>query len=127
MNQSRSVTNGLLEKFTYDLISNIFYIYLDQQDCLNCMATCHAWYELIPQFTQANWKTLQLDKKGISLRQGQNLGKHVKHVLFKGVSEYLLSDTMQQLLDYGCDEIESLGKVYIKPKKREREREIVKR
>ena len=102
--------NGFLEKLSYDIISNIF-LYLGQQDCLNCMATCREWYYRIPQFTQANWKTLQIDTNGISQRHRQNLGKHVKRVLFDDVPEDLLSKMMQKLLECGCDEIESLGKI----------------
>ena len=46
----------------------------------------------------------------------KNLGKHVKHVLFDGVPEDLLSKMMQKLLDCGCDEIESLGKILYRKK-----------
>ena len=109
MNQSHLAHNGFLEKLPYDIISNIF-LYLGQQDCLNCMATCCDWYDIIPQFTKANWKTLLLDKKGISQLQEQNFRKHVKRVLFQDVQGNLLSKMMQKLLDYECTDIESLGK-----------------
>ncbi|KAG2218184.1 hypothetical protein INT45_003610 [Circinella minor] len=107
MNQSNITHVGLLEKLPYDIISNIF-LYLDQQDCLNCMATCRDWYDLIPQFTQANWKTIQLNSDGMSQYQERNLGKHVKHVKFDGIPENELSTMMQKLLDFECTEIESL-------------------
>ena len=109
MNQSSIVNNGFLKKNSYDIISNIF-LYLSQQDCLNCMATCREWYDDIPQFTQANWKTLQLDNKhGMTRRQERNLGKHLQHVSFEFVAEDVLSKMIQRLLDCGCTEIESLS------------------
>ncbi|KAI7854582.1 hypothetical protein BDC45DRAFT_507609 [Circinella umbellata] len=107
MNQSSIVHNGFLEKLSYDIISNIF-LYLDQQDCLNCMAVCRQWFELIPHFTEDKWETLRLDGNGINHYQKLNLGKHVKHVFFDGVPEDLLSNMMQKLLDSECTEIEFL-------------------
>ena len=110
MNHSRIVHKGFLEKLSFEIISNIFR-YLNQVDCFNCMATCREWYERIPQFTQDNWKALQLDEKGISQHQVRNLGKHVKHVSFNDVGKYLISGMMQKLLDCEWDGIESLGKI----------------
>ena len=109
MNQPSNVHIGFLKKLSYDIISNIF-LYLDQQDCLNCMATCRDWYDHIPQYTEDNWETLQLNKNGVTQLQERNLGRHVKHVLFYNVQADILSITMQRLLDCGCSEIESLGK-----------------
>ena len=101
---------GLLEKLPYDIISKIF-LYLHQKDCLNCMATCRQWYDLIPQFTQANWETIRFNSDGIRAYQEHNLGKHVKHVSFDYVPKHLLSKMMQKLLDFDCTEIESLGNI----------------
>ena len=109
MNQSPITHVRLLEKLPYDIISNIF-LYLDQQDCVNCMRTCREWYELIPQFTKANWETLRLGEV-ITHCHERNFGKHVKHVIFNGVPENELSTMMQKLLDFECTEIESLGKI----------------
>ena len=75
------------------------------------MATCREWYDCIPQFTKDNWKTLRLGNHDISLLQERNLGKHVKHVIFQDVREEVLSEKMEKLLDCGCDEIGSLGKI----------------
>ncbi|KAI7854593.1 hypothetical protein BDC45DRAFT_118980 [Circinella umbellata] len=120
MQQSSIVHNGFLEKLPYDIISNIF-LYLDQQDCVNCMATCPEWYDLIPQFTQANWETISLYSDGISQYQERNLGKHVKHVKFDNVPEGVLLNMMKKLLDRECTKIESFGKIlYAKTKKSER-------
>ena len=115
MNQPSIINNGFLKNNSYDIISNIF-SYFDQQDCLNCMETCREWYDLIPQYTEANWKIVDFVGNGISQRQERNLGKHVKHASFELVSECFLPKMMQQLLDCGCTEIESLGKILYKRK-----------
>ncbi|KAI7854583.1 hypothetical protein BDC45DRAFT_507610 [Circinella umbellata] len=108
MNQSPITHVRLLEKLPYDIISNIF-LYLDQQDCVNCMRTCREWYELIPQFTKANWETLRFGEV-ITHCHERNFGKHVKHVIFNGFRGPWLSKMIQRLLDCGCTQIKSLGK-----------------
>ena len=118
MDPSSIVRIGFLKKLSYDIISEIF-LYLNQEDCLNCMATCREWYARIPQYTQANWETLHLDQNGITQPEERNLGKHVKHVLFYYMQADLLSKMMQKLLDCGCTEIESLGKMLCKTRERE--------
>ena len=107
MNQPSIVNNGFLKNDSYDIISNIF-VYLDQRDCLNCMATCREWCDDIPQFTQDNWKTISFEGTEISEHQKRNLGKHVKDVTVCFDSGATM---IQQLLDCGCTEIESLGKI----------------
>ena len=94
MDQSCIVHSRFLRKLPYDIICNIF-LYLDRQDCLNCMATCREWYDKVSQYTEDKWKTLQLGQDGITQRQERNLGKHVKHILFTRLPEDSLSNMMQ--------------------------------
>ncbi|KAI7847303.1 hypothetical protein BDC45DRAFT_526540 [Circinella umbellata] len=107
MTQSSILPTEFLEKLPFDIISKIF-LYLSQQDCLNCMKTCRLWYDLIPQFTKANWETLYFDGESIDQMIERNLGKHVKHVYFKYHGGHGLFNMMKKLLDYECTEIESL-------------------
>ena len=59
MDQARIVNNGLLGKFPYNIISNIF-LYLDQRDYLNCMGTCRGWYDSVRKATTDQSDTVRI-------------------------------------------------------------------
>ncbi|KAI9268110.1 hypothetical protein BDA99DRAFT_504857 [Phascolomyces articulosus] len=109
--ESHNQKFGFLDKFTFDIIAEIF-SYLNQRDCLNCMATCRIWYNRVPEYTTSNWKTIQLfahsAKINIKERLDHCLGSHVKHVTLCKIQQNAFCTMLQRLKEGGCDEIESL-------------------
>ncbi|KAI8145781.1 hypothetical protein BJV82DRAFT_666346 [Fennellomyces sp. T-0311] len=92
-------------------ITFIIFSYLDQQDCLNCMAVCRAWYDIVPHCAQLAWESVRFHPRDFAAhhqRREKCLGSHVKTVVLDSFLEQQLYDMMQQLLDWGCAEIHSL-------------------
>ncbi|KAI8137051.1 hypothetical protein BJV82DRAFT_636981 [Fennellomyces sp. T-0311] len=94
-----------------DIVLTVF-SFMDQQDCLTCMAVCYDWYTVIPQYAQNAWKSLRLGENDIGKKDQcviRCLGDHVKSVIFNNLeNDKDLYDLMHQLLEWGCSAIESL-------------------
>ncbi|KAI9494761.1 hypothetical protein BDB00DRAFT_871041 [Zychaea mexicana] len=114
---------AFMAKLPFDVVTEIF-AYLDQEDCLVCMAVCRGWYTQIPSYTENKWRSIQLSERDpyvVSSRRARCLGKHVKDVHFnKFKDENALYVAMYRLLQLGCDEIESL--VFVNCSTREQRR-----
>ena len=109
--------SGFIDFLPYDLVTSIF-SYLDQNDCIQCLNICKSWRDRVPEYTKGVWQRLQINGRfenttSIDKAQGRFLGHHVKHVQVINVfkKKNTLFDVMKQILDYGCDKIESLGRI----------------
>ncbi|KAI9250961.1 hypothetical protein BDA99DRAFT_608253 [Phascolomyces articulosus] len=101
----------------FDIISKIF-SYLDQTECLTCMAVDRNWYYGVPHYVQSIWKTLEvlgsgdkaLEEMINNKRRKFCLGKHVKTIIFDtfGEEETNLYALMQYLLDCDCKQLETM-------------------
>ncbi|KAI9246732.1 hypothetical protein BDA99DRAFT_576546 [Phascolomyces articulosus] len=111
-NHSQDPYVGFLNKFSFDIITQIF-SYLNQRDCLNCMKVCRTWYNDIPQYTAENWRTLRISSQEvihglINQRLLRCLGNHVKNVILITMNQDKVYTILQILKKSGCHGIESL-------------------
>ncbi|KAI9251001.1 hypothetical protein BDA99DRAFT_206414 [Phascolomyces articulosus] len=115
---------GLLGTLPYDVVTMVF-AFLNQNDCLNCMALNREWYNLVPDCSKSVWKTVVFCGRDIHIqphsRRAQCLGKHVRHIqldMTLDEQEDIFYELVKKLLDWGCNEIESLGIVFFFPQKK---------
>ncbi|KAI9250982.1 hypothetical protein BDA99DRAFT_541624 [Phascolomyces articulosus] len=108
---------GILNNLPFDVLVTIF-SFLNQQDCLTCMAVNRTWYQHVPEYTKDIWKQVSFSKKDIhksNHRREKCIAKHVMSVTFDMFNEenklYIM---MNKLLKWGCDKIESLEFNYCK-------------
>ena len=94
----------LLDVFT-EIVS-----YVNQVDCIECMAVCRRWHKLIPQYGKEVWKELEISEKSWSKfnnAMSQCLS-HVEKVSFPNAQNP--HKQLQRLERQGCN-IQSLGKL----------------
>ncbi|KAG2224274.1 hypothetical protein INT45_000305 [Circinella minor] len=94
----------------FDIITAIF-SFLDQQECINCMAVNRSWFHQVPMYTRYIWKHVRLSENDIRMpnyRREQCM-RYVRSVQLDSFREdeelYII---MNKLMTWGCDEIESL-------------------
>ncbi|KAI8137038.1 hypothetical protein BJV82DRAFT_718485 [Fennellomyces sp. T-0311] len=102
---------GFLATLPPDIIPEIL-SFLDQVDCLTCMAVCRSWFRLIPQYAKGIWTTLRLDERNAGFenqRLSHCLGDHVKNVTLDTLkNEKDGYHLMHNLLGWGCTRIKFL-------------------
>ncbi|KAI7847730.1 hypothetical protein BDC45DRAFT_525173 [Circinella umbellata] len=115
-NKMNNNVSGFLNVLPYDVVTTIF-SYLDQNDCIQCLNICKTWRDRVPEYTKSVWHTLKINGRfenttRMNKAQGRFLGNHVKHVqvihFIKKKNKNTFLDVMKQILDYGCNKIESL-------------------
>ncbi|KAI8149586.1 hypothetical protein BJV82DRAFT_662874 [Fennellomyces sp. T-0311] len=92
----------------YDILSRP-----DQPDCLTCTAVCHVWYNAVPKYTKNVWKPLEVPQSRRYLdnrRYVHSLGSHVKLITVSafGNEQQDLYDSLQKLVTYNCNALDSL-------------------
>ncbi|KAI8146786.1 hypothetical protein BJV82DRAFT_599845 [Fennellomyces sp. T-0311] len=96
----------------FEITTKIF-AYLEQADCLRCMAVCREWYSSVPQCSRDVWTELGIPDDGtlgFNKRLQLCLGDHVESVMFYRFKyETDLYRAMQKLIDAGCSRIKRLG------------------
>ncbi|KAI8142330.1 hypothetical protein BJV82DRAFT_616351 [Fennellomyces sp. T-0311] len=111
-NESLHYQIGFMGSLPSDVIPIIF-SYLTRQDCIICMEVCRAWYQLVPQYSQKLWETIEMTSFDVGVVNRcleQCVGDHVKNVIFASFDkEEHLHSMMQKVLDWGCTKIKSLG------------------
>ena len=105
--------HGFIGRLPLDILPTIF-SYLNQHECLTCMAVCRAWLTIVPEYAKSVWSTLRLYPRDLQLRNQYRklcLGSHVKRVyLTKFRSDQDLYRMVQKIIQWGCTHIESLSK-----------------
>ncbi|KAI8146710.1 hypothetical protein BJV82DRAFT_665671 [Fennellomyces sp. T-0311] len=85
--------------------------YLNQQDCLTCMAVCRSWYLTVPQYLQSVWKELKVSTrtfpKGNS-RWERCVRDYTKSIELGDYDYHRLGSIIQMLVDCQFREIDSL-------------------
>ena len=96
----------------FDIIAAIF-SFLDQQECINCMAVNRSWFHQVPMYTRYIWKHVRLSENDIRMpnyrrEQCMRYVRSVQLDSFREMEELYI--IMNKLITWGCDEIESLSK-----------------
>ena len=96
----------------FDIITSIF-SFLDQEECINCMAVNRSWFHQVPIYTRDIWKQVRLSESDIRMPNYRRercirYTNSVKLDSFREEEE--LHFIMNKLLIWGCDGIESLSK-----------------
>ncbi|KAI7859642.1 hypothetical protein BDC45DRAFT_553396 [Circinella umbellata] len=94
----------------FDIIAAIF-SFLDQQECINCMAVNRSWFHQVPMYTRYIWKHVRLSENDIRMpnyrrEQCMRYVRSVQLDSFREMEELYI--IMNKLITWGCDEIESL-------------------
>ncbi|KAI8137052.1 hypothetical protein BJV82DRAFT_636983 [Fennellomyces sp. T-0311] len=106
---------GFMAALHPDIVFEIL-SFLDQADCLTCMAVCRDWYQTIPKYSEGIWTILKFNARDVqeeNQRQIRCLGEHVKSVSLDAFeSESDVYYVLHKLFDWGCTKIKCLEFYY---------------
>ncbi|KAI9492115.1 hypothetical protein BDB00DRAFT_789069 [Zychaea mexicana] len=117
----RNLPTTFLTQLPFDILNKIF-SQLKQRDCIACVGVCHEWYNHVPQYITHIWESVTLSQRHLDAVLDAShskstmcclkrcLGSHVKHVELVGFEYELdLYWMMQNLIDWSCDQIQTLA------------------
>ena len=118
--QSRPLQQTWMQLLPYDVVTLVLG-QLEQRELLECMAVCSSWYHSVPFYTTERWHTVKIFSRygGLGNRRlASCLGQHVRRISLSGYeTQNQLNQVLQDLVDLGCEWIESLGEKERKTKR----------
>ncbi|KAI8146797.1 hypothetical protein BJV82DRAFT_397991 [Fennellomyces sp. T-0311] len=60
--------SSVLGELPFEIAARIF-SYINQRECLTCMAVCRAWYSTVPQYSRDVWANINITREFLTLLQ----------------------------------------------------------